>query len=162
MYEIGLLVETDTASLHRKRCVPEFFDRDVFEPHVYCGAEQVLAVPGNTAARRAQHFIRFWRAVRGDNLVGPVAPESFPDVINQIEQAGVHGGHVAGSKISKVTIDFLEGWLDVLAVLEIDDIQPFVGMRVVERQMFCIEGTSVAQVHCRCRQTNRNQADKNC
>jgi len=70
MYDIGLLVETDAASLHRKRCVPEHFDSDVFEPHVYCGAEQVLAVPGNTTAltfavldgrdwrRRADTFLR--------------------------------------------------------------------------------------------------------
>ncbi len=151
MYEIGLLIETDAASLHRKCCVPEHFDWDVFEPHVYCGAEQVLAVPGNTTSRRAQRFIRFWRAVGGNNFVGPVAPESFPDVIDQIEQPGVHDSRVAGSKIPKVTIDFLEGRIDVLAVLEIDDVQPFMGMRVVERQLLCIEGTSVARMHRRCR-----------
>ncbi len=88
MHEIGLLVETDAASLHRKRCVPEYFDRDVFEAHVNGRAEQMLAVPGNTTARRAQNFVRFWRAVGGNNFVGSVAPEGYPDIIDQVEQPG--------------------------------------------------------------------------
>ena len=53
MYEIGLLVETDAASLHRKRCVPEHFDRDMqeakakgFEEPDFSGDPNVSVVGG--------------------------------------------------------------------------------------------------------------------
>ena len=60
VHKVGFPVETDTASSHRERCVPEYFDRDVFESYVNCGTEEVLAVARNATAPRAQHFVRFW------------------------------------------------------------------------------------------------------
>ena len=55
MYEIGLTIVTNTIPLHRERCVPEFFDRDVFESHVNCGTEDgaYLQNGGDFAATKA-------------------------------------------------------------------------------------------------------------
>jgi len=161
MYEVGCLVETNAAAFHRQRCITQFRRLDTLKAHIDSLAKKVLTVLGHSRVLAAptKHIVGLWRAVGGYDLVGAVAAEFRSYVVNQVEQFRVHLSRVAGSKVEEKMIDLFQCGRNVIAVSRIDNLKPFAGMSVIERQLALVI-LQLPLAHAR--QRGQNQGASNC
>jgi cyclohexadienyl dehydratase len=136
--EAGTPVVADAAPPERHRGLTELPGVHVGHPYVDGHPLHVETVLGDPAVPPSQPLVGGRRAVARDHLDGRAAPREDPDVVEEVEQAGIDRVDIARAVVPQELVDPAEGVGYVPAVGPVDDGEPEVRLGVEERQALAL------------------------
>ena len=95
----------------------------------------VQTVLGDTGVRaaRPQKLIRAWRSISADDIdLGRGTTEGSGQVVQQVKHARIVVVHITGAIIAQILVEAVERLRQIRVATAIDDVEPLVGMGVVE------------------------------
>ena len=135
--EIGSAVVADAAATQCQSGIAQLgsgharkADIDRFRLHV----QTVLGDSGVRTAR-PQKLIRAWRSISADDIdLGRGTTEGSGQIVQQVKHARIVVVDVAGAIVAQVLVEAVERLRQIRVAPAVHDVEPLVGMGVVEQQ----------------------------
>ena len=135
--EIGLTVVAHPPPMQFKSGIAQLGCRHTRQPDINRFRLHVQAVLGDSGVRaaRPQKLVRAGSAISADDIdLGRGTTEGSCQVVQQVEHARIVVVHITGAIVAQVLVEAVERLRQVCVATAIDDVEPLVGMGVVEPQ----------------------------
>lgn len=133
MDELLTLVVADSSAMEAQSSIPQRSGLHAGQADIDGHGLHVQAVLRNSARAAAEKVVAPRRPISADHIdFGILAAHAGGEVVQQIKQPRIELMHCAGAMVAEKGIQLLDRRGNVLVTPAIDDIEPLVGMRVIQ------------------------------
>ena len=159
VYEVRTAIVPYSAAMQAQGGVTQLRRGNPGQANIDCFGLHMQAVLGHAGVRaaRAQKFVAPGRTVAANHIdfTAGIA-ERRGQIVEQVEKMRIVMMHISGTVIAEKMVEFVQRCGNVLITATVDDIQPLVGVSVIEAEPVFASGGS-----CRfCGMPQRRQRQK--